>query len=184
MARKRIPLKQKTNSMISAPARIHQLALFGPPLLLEGEDEVSYDELLARICAAVKPVNVIEEMFVADVVFLEWEILRLRRLKLSLLKASGHEALKDFLLRNLLYDLYVEAFTDDLTEALQTYFAEDEARELAQQCSRWEPDAIRNADLMLIGRSVKSIRNWADVDPVGGTTGTGFLIGNATAPTS
>jgi hypothetical protein len=184
MARKRIPLKQKTNSMISAPARVQQLAPFGPPLLLEGEDEVAYDELLARVCAAVKPVNVIEEMFVADVVFLEWEILRLRRLKLSLLKASGHEALKDFLLRNLLYDLYVEAFTDDLTEALQTYFAEDEARELAQQCSRWEPDAIRNADLMLIGRSVKSIRNWADVDPVGGTTGTGFLIGNATAPTS
>jgi hypothetical protein len=50
-----------------------------PPLLLEGEDEAAYDELLGRICAAVKPVNVIEEMFVADVVFLEWEIVRLRR---------------------------------------------------------------------------------------------------------
>jgi hypothetical protein len=50
------------------------LALFGPPLLLEGEEEAAYDELLGRICAAVKPVNVIEEMFVADVVFLVWEI--------------------------------------------------------------------------------------------------------------
>jgi hypothetical protein len=47
MARKRIPLKQKTNSMISAPARVQQLAIFGPPLLLEGEDEVGYNELLA-----------------------------------------------------------------------------------------------------------------------------------------
>jgi hypothetical protein len=29
-----------------------------------------------------------------------------------------------------------------------------------------------------------SLRLNLDVDPVGGTTGTGFLIGNATAPTS
>jgi hypothetical protein len=163
MARKRIPLKQKTNSMISAPARVQQLAIFGPPLLLEGEDEVAYDELLARICAAVKPVNVIEEMFVADVVFLEWEILRLRRLKLSLLKASGHEALKDFLLRNLLYDLYVEALTDDLAKILQKYVQEDRAQELAQQCARWEPDAINAADLILnaAGRQVDDIRDAA-----------------------
>jgi hypothetical protein len=114
---------------------------FGPPLLLEGEDGVGYDELLARICAAVKPVNVIEEMFVADVVFLQWEIVRLRRLKLSLLKTSGHEALEDFLVRKLDCDLYAEAFTKDLAENLQKYIEEDEARELAKQCAWSEPGA-------------------------------------------
>jgi len=99
MTIKRVRLKPKTKSMITAPAQVQQLALFGPPLLLEGEDEAAYDELLARMCAAVKPVNVVEEMLIADVVFLEWEILRWRRLKFSLLRTSGHEALEDFLRR-------------------------------------------------------------------------------------
>jgi hypothetical protein len=100
-------------------------------------------------------------MFVADVVFLEWEIVRLRRLKLSLLRASGHEALKDFLVRRLDYDLYVEAFTKDLTENLQKRIEEDEAQDLAQKCARWEPDAIHDADMVLIGRRVHDIRNAA-----------------------
>ena len=73
------------------------MALFGPPPLLEGEDAAAYDELLARFCAAVKPVDIIDEMFVADVVSLEWEVLRWRRLKSSLIRARGLEALEEFL---------------------------------------------------------------------------------------
>jgi hypothetical protein len=138
MARKRIPWKQKTNS----PARFQQLALFGPPLLLEGEDEVAYDELRARMCAAVKPVNVIEEMFVADVLFLEWEILRWRRLKSSLLRARLLQALKGFLNGMLDYELYRETFEEDLAEILQEIVAEDWAEALARQCARNEPDAV------------------------------------------
>ena len=56
-------------------------------LLLEGEDAAAYDQLLARICAAVKPVDIIDEMFIADVVSLEWEVLRWRRLKWGLIQA-------------------------------------------------------------------------------------------------
>jgi len=48
-------------------------------------DAAAYDQLLARICAAVKPIDIIDEMFINDVVSLEWEILRWRRFKLSLL---------------------------------------------------------------------------------------------------
>jgi len=62
----------------TGPGRVQRLALFGPLILLEGEDAAAYDELLARIFAAVKPVDIIEEMFVADLVSLEWEVLRLR----------------------------------------------------------------------------------------------------------
>jgi hypothetical protein len=47
--------------------------------LLEGEDAAAYDQLFARICSAVKPVDIIEEIFVADLVSLEWEVLRWRR---------------------------------------------------------------------------------------------------------
>ena len=68
--------KNKSKTKIAAPrvrARVQRSALFGPPLLLEGEDAAAHDQLLTRICAAVKPVDVIDEMFVADVVSLEWE---------------------------------------------------------------------------------------------------------------
>jgi hypothetical protein len=91
-------------------------------------------------------------MFVADVVFLQWEIVRLRRLKLSLLKTSGHEALEEFLVRRLDYDLYAEAFTKDLAENLQKYIEEDEAQELAKQCAWSEPGADEKVHRVLIGR--------------------------------
>jgi hypothetical protein len=42
------------------------LALFGPQILLAGEDAAAYDQLFARICAAVKPADIVEEIFVAD----------------------------------------------------------------------------------------------------------------------
>jgi hypothetical protein len=73
--------------------RPQRLALFDPPPLLEGEDPDAYDELLQRFYAAVKPVDSIEEMFVAEIVFLEWEILRWRRLKWSLIRAHGLDVL-------------------------------------------------------------------------------------------
>jgi len=65
----------------SVPGRVQRLALFGPPILLEGEDAAAYDQLFARICSAVKAVDIIEEIFVADLMSLEWEVLRWRRLK-------------------------------------------------------------------------------------------------------
>jgi hypothetical protein len=39
--------------------------LFGQPIILEGEDAATYEELLARIRAAIKSVDIIEEMFIA-----------------------------------------------------------------------------------------------------------------------
>ena len=73
--------KSKTDiTAPSVPGRARRLALFGSHPLIEVEDAAAYDQLLARIFAVVKPVNVIDEMFTADVVSLEWEVLRLRRL--------------------------------------------------------------------------------------------------------
>jgi len=47
--------KSKSKSMTPAPAR--RFRLFGQPQILEGEDAAAYDELLARICDAIKPVD-------------------------------------------------------------------------------------------------------------------------------
>ena len=91
---KRVRLNQKAKSNKSTPARVRPLSFFGPPLLLAGEDAAAYDELVARMCAAVKPVDIIEEMFVADVVFWQWDILRYRRLKTSLISATAIKSWK------------------------------------------------------------------------------------------
>jgi len=48
----------------SPPQRAGRLALFGPPPLLEGEDTAAYDELLVQISGAVKPADILEEIWV------------------------------------------------------------------------------------------------------------------------
>jgi hypothetical protein len=120
---------------------------------LRGEDAAAYDELLARIRAAVKPVDIVDEMFIDDVVSLEWEILRWRRLKSGLIRARGLEALKYFLRGNLDDDLYGADFEDDLKEVLQDNLPEDQekdfARALAHQCAKAEPQAVEEAKRIL-----------------------------------
>ena len=89
-------MKKKSKSQ-SASKAVSPWSLFGSPPILEGEDAAAYDELFGRVCAAIKPVDVIDEMFMADVVASEWEFLRWSRLKLSLIRARALKALEDFL---------------------------------------------------------------------------------------
>ena len=99
--------KSKTKAVIPR-YRPKQPSLFGPPLLLVGEDAAEYDELHAAIRAAVNPIDTVDEMFVADVVALEWEVLRWRRLKSSLIRVYQIKALEKFLSEKLElhYSLY------------------------------------------------------------------------------
>jgi hypothetical protein len=125
--------------------------------VLEGEDGAAYDELLARICAAVQPVDIIEEMFIFDVVSLEWEVLRWRRLKSSLIRAPALKALEGFLRNKLDYDLYWEHFADHLAEILQDNLPEDQAdsaQTLARKCACNEPDADDKVNELLAGISL------------------------------
>jgi hypothetical protein len=134
---------QQQPKQAGVQARRH--ALFGPPLLLEGEDGAAYDELLARIWAAVKPTDIIDEMFTVDIVSSEFEVLRWRRLKLSLIQKRAIEDLEEFLGEELHYDLYCDYFVDDLAEILEENLPEDQvnsAQALAQQCALNETNAV------------------------------------------
>jgi hypothetical protein len=66
-------------------------ALLGPPPLLDGEDAGAYDAFYGQIRTAVAPRDVLEEIWARDVIDNLWETLRLRRLKVSLMRASAHE---------------------------------------------------------------------------------------------
>ena len=144
----------KTKSNASALAKVQRLTLFGSPQLVEGEDAAAYNELLGRVRAAIKPVDIIDEIFIDDFVSLEWEVLRWRRLKSSLLQMGGLKALENFLRKHLDYDQYRIFFEEDLTEILQENLedqTEGVARTLAHQCARNEPDAVDKVNQILAG---------------------------------
>lgn len=94
-----------------APER---LSCLGPPPLLEGESSADYGDLLARVSAAVEPADILEEIFVRDVVDLSWEALRLRRLKAALLESSQHRGIREL---SKLFFGYSEM--DDIAEGWQ-----------------------------------------------------------------
>ncbi len=142
-------MKKKTRSRA-----VNSDSLFGPPPVLPGEDAVAYDELLGRAYAAIKPVDVIEEMLIADVVASEWEFLRWSRLKLSLIQACAAKALEAFLSHNLDYDLYQEHFAEYLAEILHDNLPEDDELEdrtqkLANDCAMGETEAVNKVEKIL-----------------------------------
>ena len=147
----------KTKSNISPLAKVQGLTLFGSPqLLLHGEDAAAYDQLFGRFCAAIKPVDIIDEMLIDDAVSLEWEVLRWRRLKSSLMRTRGLEALEQFLRAHLdYYHHYQKHFEQDLAEILQDNLAEGQtevdAQALAHKCARDEPDADDKVNQILAG---------------------------------
>jgi hypothetical protein len=82
----------------AAPPEIQiHLSHLGPllshrPLVL-GEDERLYDELLTNVTRSVKPQDLIEAIWVKDVVDEIWDAQRYRRLKASLLRTAAKEHL-------------------------------------------------------------------------------------------
>ncbi len=154
MSHKRNSVDQKTGGKTkSVPlAQTLTFTLLRQPLLLEGEDGAAYEELFRRMYAAVKPVDIIDEMFVADIASLEWDVLRYRRLKSSLIQTSGVKALQHFLTKHLEYELYSEYFEDDLTEVLQEILPKDQAeaaQTLAGEVARNDPDAVKEVERVL-----------------------------------
>ena len=106
---------------------------FGPPALLEGEDAATYDQILARICVTVKPVDIIDEMHTADAVYSEWEVLRYHRWKRSLIQELGRELLRGFVLAGPLMNINIV-----LRDARAR-----KAEELVQEYVRRQPDAVK-----------------------------------------
>jgi hypothetical protein len=81
------------SSLPSVSDRSTALALAQPVPLATGEDPATYDDLLARVAAAVKPNGVIEDLWVRDVADDAWEVLRLRRFKAGYLAACRRDGM-------------------------------------------------------------------------------------------
>jgi hypothetical protein len=81
------------SSVPTTPTPSTALALTQPAPLATGEDPATYDDLLARVAAAVKPDGVIEDLWVRDVADDAWEVLRLRRYKAGYLAACRRDGM-------------------------------------------------------------------------------------------
>jgi hypothetical protein len=142
--------KSKTVALVPS-----QVMLFGTPQLLEDEDAAAYDELLARFRAAIKPVDIIDEMFIVDLANMEWEVLRWRRFKFGLIRSLALKALEGHLRGRLDYELYQNKLVDDLTEVLQDNLPEgkgqDFAQTLAQRCADNESQAVDEVNKIFDG---------------------------------
>ena len=94
-----INVTRRSKSSRSTVVPAARSALFGSPPLIEGEDFAAYNKILVKVSAAMKPADILEDIWARDVVDLIWEALRLRRLKAALMKVAARDALQTVLQR-------------------------------------------------------------------------------------
>jgi hypothetical protein len=70
----------------------HVVELLGPASLIKGENPNQYGALLSEVARTVKPADIMEWLWVKDIVDLTWDILRYRRLKANGIQKTGLEA--------------------------------------------------------------------------------------------
>lgn len=66
-------------------------------LLFAGEHGATYDSMLRRVSETIKPADLLEEVWLQDVVDLSWEVERLRHSKAEFLNSSAHRGLRKVL---------------------------------------------------------------------------------------
>jgi hypothetical protein len=118
---------------------------FGPPPLIVGEDPAAYAALWDRVANAVLPKDILEDIWLRDVVDLTWEVFRSRRLKAHLLHAAAHEGIK-MVLAPLVWD--------------KEYRAKGSAaEELSELWARREENAVKevNARLAAAGLTMDAV---------------------------
>ena len=146
------PKAKARSGSTMTPHKRRGLTLFGEPPLLPGESTADFYQLYDRIWEAVKPADTVEEMLLFDVACLEWEVLRWRRLKLSLVRSHAFAALQQFLSSKLDYDLYSKLFEAELANILENNLPDDGADDpagLVHACALNDEPAVARVNQIL-----------------------------------
>ncbi len=139
-----------------------------PLLITESADE--FDALRDAFEQEIKPRGIIEQMYVHDISFIVWEILRLRRCKVVIINSAFRSALQNLLKQVLRQPGQYEYEVEDEAEALaQAWFTDQEAKKrVSEILSRFdldesaiEAEAIRgsSSDLDLLDRMLTSLES-------------------------
>jgi hypothetical protein len=83
--------KKKSESSKAKKARIE---LFGPPALLYGETEDTFNDLLERVSEVLKPTDIFDDFSAWDIANAMVDSMRFARLKPELLNANMHKGLE------------------------------------------------------------------------------------------
>ena len=86
--------KQKVSSLDAERAKF-----FGPAPLLAGENVAAYNEFLQQVMVAVKPGDIVEQIWVHDYVYHDCEVSRLRGEKAKFINDAARDFLKNEILR-------------------------------------------------------------------------------------
>jgi hypothetical protein len=149
LLRKRLGPVTVGDAANSAQQTADRVARFIPPQVLEGESDADFKDLLTRICAKVTPVDVIEEMFVADVASLQWQLLRWRRLEWTWLRTLQLGELRGFVAKHLDEDLYAEQLAQWLAANIKGKLPEGQAETLAEKYVQGEASAVKKMNEIL-----------------------------------
>jgi hypothetical protein len=85
--------KMTKTEVAQIPPEIREL--WGEPPLLSSEDLKAYDKLARTIIKDVAPTDVIEWLWIKDVLDLSWEVRRLRRFKITLIELKRDDELRE-----------------------------------------------------------------------------------------
>jgi len=95
--KRRILLASKKKQVSSLDAE--RAKFFGPAPLLAGENVAAYNEFLQQVILAVKPGDIVEQIWVHDYVYHDCEVSRLRGEKAKFVNDAARDFLKNEILR-------------------------------------------------------------------------------------
>ena len=121
----------------TAPPSTASQGIFGSPPLIPGENLADYQKMLALVLMRVRPKqDFFEHLWVRDVVNLEWEVRRLRRLKASLLEGAAYKGLEEVL------------------EPLMPPIGWGAKKDLSKRWARREPEALKEVENRLASAGI------------------------------
>ena len=85
------------------------LSFLGAPPLIPGEAASDYEQLLTAVINVMKPVDFLETMWTRDVVDLQWEIIRFRRIKADVITSFYEDRCLERLLQTKIREREFEA---------------------------------------------------------------------------
>ena len=90
-------MSRKTSKENILPSVARDLSIFTKPLLLRSECEHEFDELLHALSGEIQPRGIVENLYVEEIAGIIWEILRLRRCKVTIMNMSFEKVLHNLI---------------------------------------------------------------------------------------
>ena len=141
-------------------------ALISRPALTISESADDYHSLVKSLQQAISPHGFIEQMYVADIIAVVWEIVRVRRCKAALINIAFRAALKNLLIQFWKDPNEIAPYQEAEALAFEWFTDPKARRQVAEILNRFhldetaiEAEAIRSvaADLELLDRMLMSL---------------------------